>query len=178
MAQGRGVGKNHRVDNRPNWYTNERPPGIAGHDEFGGASRFFYTAKPGAGEKNHGCDDLPEGQSVGGGGTKVKAYGASKPKQENFHPTVKSIKLMRYLIRLITPPTGKVLDPFMGSGSTGVAAIRGGFGFVGIEMSKDFYKVAEKRIEKMVPSFKKTPQRKVKFNDLSKKFKSFMENRV
>jgi site-specific DNA-methyltransferase (adenine-specific) len=62
------------------------------------------------------------------------------------HPTVKSTKLMEYLIRLITPPGGTVLDPFMGSGSTGVAAVRAGFGFVGIEKESDYLEIAKKRL--------------------------------
>lgn len=62
------------------------------------------------------------------------------------HPTVKPLKLMEYLIKLITPPNGTVLDPFMGSGSTGVAAFRLGFKFIGIEMNAEYVEIAEKRI--------------------------------
>lgn len=68
-------------------------------------------------------------------------------KSGNFHSTVKPIKLMEYLVKLITPSKGIILDPFCGSGSTGVAAIRNGFGFVGIEREKEYCKIAEKRIE-------------------------------
>jgi site-specific DNA-methyltransferase (adenine-specific) len=64
----------------------------------------------------------------------------------NHHPTVKSQALMRWLVRLVTPPGGVVLDPFMGSGSTGVAALSEGFGFVGIERDADYFKIAERRI--------------------------------
>lgn len=89
-----------------------------GFGDKGGASRFFYCAK--ASKKDRG--------------------------ECNIHPTVKSTKLMEYLIRLITPPNGTVLDPFMGSGSTGVAAKRLGFGFVGIEREEKYYKIAAGRI--------------------------------
>lgn len=65
----------------------------------------------------------------------------------NFHSTVKPIKLMEYLIKLVTPPKGTVLDPFMGSGSTGVAAKKLGFDFVGIELSAEYFEIAEKRIQ-------------------------------
>lgn len=65
---------------------------------------------------------------------------------ENKHPTVKSTALMAYLIRLVTPPGGKVLDPFMGSGSTGVAALEEGMQFVGIEQDKESYETARKRV--------------------------------
>ncbi len=88
-------------------------------DSGGGASRFFYCAKASKRERGQG----------------------------NNHPTVKSTKLMSYLIRLITPPGGLVLDPFMGSGSTGVAATQNGFQFIGIENEKEYVAIAEKRIE-------------------------------
>lgn len=64
---------------------------------------------------------------------------------ENKHPTVKSLKLMKYLINLVTPPSGVVLDPFMGSGTTGQAALEGGFGFVGIELEAESYEICKKR---------------------------------
>lgn len=89
-----------------------------GFGDSGGASRFFYVAK--ASRSDKGAD--------------------------NTHPTVKSTKLMSYLIRLITPPGGTVLDPFMGSGSTGVAAKAEGFEFVGIEQHEGYYKTALQRI--------------------------------
>jgi len=64
----------------------------------------------------------------------------------NNHPTVKSSELMRYLCRLITPPNGIILDPFMGSGSTGKGAVLEGFDFIGIEQDKEYFKIAEARI--------------------------------
>jgi DNA modification methylase len=65
---------------------------------------------------------------------------------ENKHPTVKSTKLMAYLVRLITPPGGTVLDPFAGSGSTGVAALEEGFQFLGIEKEPEYYEIAKERL--------------------------------
>jgi DNA modification methylase len=65
----------------------------------------------------------------------------------NTHPTVKPQALMRYLVKLITPPGGLVMDPFVGSGTTGIAAIREGFRFVGIEQSAEYAVLAEKRIK-------------------------------
>lgn len=65
---------------------------------------------------------------------------------DNRHPTLKPIALMRYLVRLVTPKDGVVLDPFMGSGTTGVAAVEEGFRFIGIELSDEFYSTAERRI--------------------------------
>jgi site-specific DNA-methyltransferase (adenine-specific) len=66
---------------------------------------------------------------------------------KNNHPTVKPTSLMEYLIKLVTPVGGTVMDPFMGSGSTGKAAIRGGFDFVGIEREEEYIKIAEARIK-------------------------------
>ena len=91
--------------------------------DLGGASRFFYTAKASRSERTHG------GEVV------------------NLHPTVKPISLMRYLVRLVTPPGGSVLDPFCGSGSTGVAAILEGFNFVGSEMEAESVKTSKARLE-------------------------------
>jgi len=88
----------------------------------GGASRFFYCAKVGKKERNAGST-------------------------KNTHPTVKPIKLMTYLTKLITPPNGKVLDPFMGSGSTGMACAMQGFDFVGIDMDPDYVEISKARIE-------------------------------
>ena len=65
---------------------------------------------------------------------------------KNNHPTVKPINLLTYLCRLITPPNGIILDPFMGSGSTGIAAQLEGFRFVGMELDEDYFKIAEARI--------------------------------
>jgi site-specific DNA-methyltransferase (adenine-specific) len=65
----------------------------------------------------------------------------------NHHPTVKPLALMRYLVRMVTPPGGVVLDPFMGSGSTGCAAVREGFDFVGIDLTPEYVAIAQKRID-------------------------------
>ena len=67
-------------------------------------------------------------------------------KRANHHPTVKPIALMAYLCRLVTPPKGIVLDPFMGSGTTGIAALKEGFDFIGIEKEEEYFKIAESRL--------------------------------
>jgi site-specific DNA-methyltransferase (adenine-specific) len=66
--------------------------------------------------------------------------------EKSSHPTVKPTDLMRYLCRLVTQPGGTVLDPFMGSGTTGKAAMLDGFEFIGCEMDEQYYKIAEARI--------------------------------
>ena len=72
----------------------------------------------------------------------------------NFHCTLKPIALMEYLIKMVTPKGGIVLDPFMGSGSTGCACVKNGFDFIGIELDADYCKIAEARIN----AFKKEPE--------------------
>lgn len=114
-----------------------------------GASRFYYTAKASKAERNMGLEGFDEVNFSGGGGVnhvKADAYGARK-KGINFHPTVKPVSLMRYLCRLITPPKGTVLDPFMGSGTTGIACKMEGFEFIGIEKEEEYCKIAEARIK-------------------------------
>ena len=120
------------------------------YGDKGGASRFFYIPKVSKKERNMGLDGFKEKE------TKVTNYhdferldGTYKatPLHKNTHPTLKPVQLMAYLCRLVTPPNGIVLDPFMGSGSTGIAAQLEGFRFVGMEMDEDYFKIAEARIE-------------------------------
>jgi DNA modification methylase len=117
------------------------------------ASRFFYVAKASKRERNAGLEGMPEISQrtfASGGRTQIDGEWVetnSEPlPRKNHHPTVKPIKLMEYLIRLITPPNGTVLDPFAGSGSTGVAAVKNGFKFIGCEMSPEYVAIAERRI--------------------------------
>ena len=88
----------------------------------GSAARFFYCAKASKSERNAGLEN------------------------QNFHPTVKPIALMRYLVKLVTPPNGTVLDPFLGSGTTAVAAILEGFNWMGCEMTEDYWPIIEARV--------------------------------
>lgn len=90
---------------------------------FGEPQRFFYCAKASKSERNAGLEGLP-----------------------NFHPTVKPIALMRYLIKLVTPPNGTVLDPFLGSGTTAMAATLEGFKWIGCEITKDYWPIIEARV--------------------------------
>jgi DNA modification methylase len=117
--------KNHKKDR-------QSPNGIYGkmsssndcfkRNDKGSASRFFYCAKVSKMERNEGCE-------------------------KNNHPTIKPVELMKYLVRLVTPPKGRVLDPFMGSGSTGKACVVEGFYFMGIEQDTDYFNIAKARIE-------------------------------
>ena len=122
----------------------------------GGASRFFYQAKVSKKERNMGLDGFEDKASQlnsGGIGRKTSVEkrldenGENAATTKNTHPTVKPVALMAYLVRLVTPPNGIVLDPFMGSGSTGIAARLEGFRFCGMEMDEDYFKIASSRIE-------------------------------
>jgi site-specific DNA-methyltransferase (adenine-specific) len=124
------------------------------YGDSGGASRFFYVAKASKRDRNEGLEDLEEsvvGSYAGNVANKGNKIGANpdKPNQpaKNFHPTVKPTQLMRYLVKLITPPGGTVLDPFTGSGSTGKAAILEGFDFIGIELTEDYWPIIEGRLK-------------------------------
>jgi DNA modification methylase len=126
--------------------------------DSGGASRFFYCAKISKAERNAGLDDLekkPKKECYGKGLNSAMKLDpkmhtaesvAAREGSANFHPTVKPKKLMTYLIRMVTPPGGIVLDPFMGSGSTGVAARDAGFKFIGVEKEEEYFEIAKKRI--------------------------------
>lgn len=112
----------------------------------GSAARFFYCAKASRADRNEG---LPVGSDpvVGTGATLRDCESADwTARNGNHHPTVKPTDLMRYLIRLVTPPGGATLDPFMGSGSTGKAAAIEGFGFIGIECDPEYIEIAKARI--------------------------------
>ena len=141
------------------WNKSTGKPAGREYGDEGSAARYFYCAKTSKAERNQGLDNLPIKQTKGGGGisTAEKAwigtnsasgkYGSLKAPQKNIHPTVKPIKLMKYLCRLITPKGGTVLDPFMGSGSTGMAAKEENFDFVGIEKEEEYFNIASARIE-------------------------------
>jgi site-specific DNA-methyltransferase (adenine-specific) len=108
-------------------FTTEHSKGDPGFGDIGGASRFFYCPKTSKSDRSEG----------------------------NIHPTVKPTDLMSYLIRLVTPKGGIVLDPFMGSGSTGKGAVREGMVFVGIERESEYFEIAEARIQNEIDNLGK-----------------------
>jgi DNA modification methylase len=129
-------------------------PVSPGYGDTGGASRFFYCAKASRAERNAGLDGFEERETRGNYGDGIQdarphtsegyEYRATT---RNSHPTVKPIDLMRYLVRLVTPPGGTVLDPFTGSGTTGIAAGLEGFDFIGIEREAEYREIAEARLK-------------------------------
>ncbi len=120
---------------------------IAG-EMLGEPSRFFYCAKSSKSERNQGLDSF-DAKKVSDGRNTVNdtAFQRDDNLRKNTHPTIKPISLMEYLVKLITPPNGIVLDPFMGSGSTGVACKNLDFKFRGIEKNKEYYQIAEERLK-------------------------------
>ena len=157
-----GIGLNGIYGDYKGIVTDENP----GFGDKGGASRFFYCPKTSKTDRNEGLDDFEDKYYAAGNQAKAELkrgnveFNANKGKgrderhnhnqvgvSKNNHPTVKPTDLMLYLIRMVTPKGGTTLDPFMGSGSTGKAAVRGGFDFVGIEMDEEYMKIATARIQ-------------------------------
>jgi site-specific DNA-methyltransferase (adenine-specific) len=164
--------------NKPTEHTNTYTPKASDYrddntyDDKGGASRFFYCPKTSKKERNAGIDNKITNESVKfvKGGLKCEICNKWKnsgspcicdepqfveqpfngTRNNNTHPTVKPIKLMEYLIKLVTPKGGVVMDCFMGSGSTGVAARNLGFKFIGIEREQEYMDIAKQRITQSV----------------------------
>jgi site-specific DNA-methyltransferase (adenine-specific) len=148
------------------FFDNEKTAATLGRwpaDNGGGASRFFYVAKASKRDRNEGLENI-EGKEISAKGNGLartcNTCGAStldgcacpdrtfsNPVRQNFHPTVKPTALMQYLIRLVTPDNGVVLDPFAGSGSTGKAAILEGKRFIGIELTAEYLPIIEGRLK-------------------------------
>ena len=129
-----------------------------------GASRFFYCAKISSSERNAGLYSAPDKVLAFSGGAAAAAAAARGEEYDNGdggmnrtrvvknnHPTVKPLKLMRYFCRMVTPPNGLIIDPFAGSGSTGVAALQEGFRFVGIEREPEYAAIAKMRLISAAP---------------------------
>ena len=148
-------------------YKNDRLAANAGGlGDEGSAARFFYCPKTSKKDRNEGLEHLEDKFYAAGNQAKAELKrgntdfnsntGKGRDERHNHnqvgmsknnHPTVKPTDLMLYLIRLVTPKNGTTLDPFMGSGSTGKAAIRGGFDFIGIEREKEYMEISEARIQ-------------------------------
>ena len=138
----------------------------ANYGDEGSASRYFYCPKTSAEERNRGLESFTAKPMAWGyqakaelkrGNLDFKGNQGDGSKHNkvamrlNTHPTVKPQELMKYLCRLVTPKGGVVLDPFMGSGSTGMAAEDEGFDFIGIEIEKEYFEIAEARIKVSSP---------------------------
>ena len=134
-------------------FNGDKPQAPSNYNDSGSAARFFYCAKASKSDKDEGLEDflakkVVSFQTGGGASGKPSSLSAGRNTEyKNIHPTVKPTDLMKYLCRLVTPKGGIVLDPFMGSGSTGKAAIQEGFRFCGIEMSEEYFEISKARIE-------------------------------
>jgi DNA modification methylase len=117
------------------------------YGDTGGASRFYYVAKASKRDRNEGLEELPLRKSDQRSEVAAGLWAEMEAPKQNFHPTVKPTQLMRYLVKLVTPPGGTVLDPFTGSGSTGKAAILEGFRFIGCELTEDYIPIIEGRLK-------------------------------
>jgi site-specific DNA-methyltransferase (adenine-specific) len=127
--------------------------------DSGSASRFFYCAKASKSEREHGCEKLDA--KIGGsmmantgdvmvlGGASLSGNHKQKQLSKNNHPTVKPLSLMKYLIKLVTTENAIVLDPFLGSGTTAIAAKQLNRNYIGIELSEEYCKIAYNRIKSL-----------------------------
>lgn len=139
------------TEKRTGEYINKgRWPANVAHDgspevleALGEKYRFFFCGKASPGEREAGL----EGLSVSAADIEREAGKALSGPKKNIHPTVKPIALMRWLVRMVTPPGGTVLDPFCGSGSTGCAAAREDMEFIGIELDPEYIQIAQARID-------------------------------
>lgn len=135
------------------------------HSDKGSAARFFYCAKASKSDRNLGLEELDDKASGFSNGAQIHGEGYNKGQgiglnrvvvRKNHHPTVKPVSLMRYLVRLVTPPGGVVLDPFTGSGSTGKAAVLEGASFIGIEREAEYMPIIEGRVAHALDSYWET----------------------
>ena len=169
-----GIGLNGIYGDYKGIVTDENP----GFGDIGGASRFFYCPKTSKTDRNEGLDDFDKksrsdaNKMMGKSGNFKTGSGNDRTTEfKNNHPTVKPTDLMLYLIRLVTPKGGTTLDPFMGSGSTGKAAVRGGFDFVGIEREDEYMEIAQARIQyEQDNPYNEEKGARVKVNKNSQKF--------
>lgn len=148
----KGTEPSEKTKNAYGRYGNQKG---AFHADEGSAARFFYCAKAARSDRNEGIggSDTPAVQQHATMRVREQADWAGR--NGNHHPTVKPTELMRYLVRLVTPLGGLVLDPFMGSGSTGKAATLEGMSFTGIDLSAEYVEIARQRIAHAVETYRR-----------------------
>jgi len=144
-----------KVESKESIFGSSKTRNVIRTTDSGNASRFFksiiYQSKASKSERNKGMDELEAKPmyKADGSGQSLEIFGSTdggREDRKNNHPTVKPVELMKYLIKMITPKGGIVLDPFAGSGSTLVAAKENGFGFIGIELTPEYIPIIEARV--------------------------------
>lgn len=135
-------------------FNGARSQGAIYPGENGSAARFFYCSKASRTDRHDGLID--PGHQFKHGDTLRKIENKATDRAGNHHPTVKPVELMKWLCRLITPPGGTILDCFMGSGSTGKAAMLEGFNFIGIERDPEYLEIARARIQHAITETSQT----------------------
>lgn len=133
---------------------------VVGYGDAGSAARFYYVAKASVKDREEGLEDLQavvknDGRDETLASGNMPQNRSNNPKK-NHHPTVKPTQLMRYLVKLVTPPGAVVLDPFMGSGSTGKAAMLENAKFIGIDITQEYVEIARRRIEHAIKQQKES----------------------
>jgi site-specific DNA-methyltransferase (adenine-specific) len=123
------------------------PGRVSGHNDSGTPARFFYCAKASKSERDMNLGEMDDRDgNISARPAGMQMNGQSCLPKKNIHPTVKPIDLMKYLIKLVTPAGGIVLDPFTGSGSTLIAAKYSGYNYIGIELSEEYCEIARRRL--------------------------------
>jgi len=155
------------IDNSPLYGDYKVNPPFESYNDSGSAARFFYVPKASSEERNMGLygfeeketGELQGGRKDGSAGSimpsdgRINPYAGAGAKKRNIHPTVKPVDLMKYLCRLITPKGGLVLDPYVGSGTTAIAAKQEKFHYIGIELEEEYVKIAEARIKAAIVEY-------------------------
>ena len=149
----KGGYKYDKTYNVEGFINNNKPDAPSNYGDGGGPSKYFYCPKVNRKERNIGfdLDKIPTWNPSGGYNSETgedmrKQLTKDRQGIANNHPTVKPVDLMKYLVKLVTPPNGKVLDPFNGSGSTGMAVKEFGGEYVGIDLDENYIDISNKRI--------------------------------
>ena len=149
----KGGYKYDKTYNVEGFINNNKPDAPSNYGDGGGPSKYFYSPKVNRKERNIGfeIDKIPTWNPSGGYNSETgedmrKQLTKDREGISNNHPTIKPVALMLYLVKMITPPNGKVLDPFNGSGSTGMAVKQFGGHYVGIDLDENYIEISRKRI--------------------------------
>ena len=181
----KNITKSHIAKNSDNNinFNASKEVSIIGYNDSGSASRYFYCAKASKKDRDEGLEEfdyknLDIGDERPSGGSWERRTGKKTLPRKNIHPTVKPTELMQYLVRLVSPKGATILDPFMGSGSTGKAVMlenkekEANYKFIGIEKEREYCDIAEERIQwasEYKEEYKKENNNQISFDDYMNK---------